>query len=189
MIGYLKGELISFKDNTVILSVNGVGYEVNCTSSTTARLINNRGGEVYVYTAVKEDGIYLYGFDNEQEKEMFLKLIGVSGLGPKGALSILSSLGLNATRACILSSDVKTLSSVKGLGKKTAEKIIVELRGGLPMDDSGTSVSASENDEAVMALTSLGFDRNSATKAVEKARADGASGLEEVIAVALRNVR
>ncbi len=188
MIGYLKGELISFKDNTVILSVNGVGYEVNCTSSTTARLINNRGGEVYVYTAVKEDGIYLYGFDNEQEKEMFLKLIGVSGLGPKGALSILSSLGLNATRTCILSSDVKTLSSVKGLGKKTAEKIIVELRGGLPMDDGG-AVSVSENDEAVMALTSLGFDRNSAVKAVEKARADGASGLEEVIAVALRNVR
>lgn len=188
MIGYLKGELISFKDNTIILDVNGVGYELNCTSSTTARLINERGGEAFVYTAVKEDGIYLYGFDNEQEKEMFLKLIGVSGLGPKGALAILSSLGLNTTRTCILSSDVKTLSSVKGLGKKTAEKIIVELRGGLPMDE-GNSTFVNENDEAVMALTSLGFDRNSAAKAVEKARKDGASGLEDIIAAALRNVR
>ena len=188
MIGYLNGQLLSFKENTVLLNVNCVGYEINCTSSATARLINERGGEVYVYTAVREDGIYLFGFDNTDEKEMFLKLIGVSGVGPKCALSILSSLGASVTRSCILSQDVKTLSSVKGLGKKTAEKIIVELRGGLPAGEVAQSVS-SENEEAVQALISLGFDRNSATKAVCLAVENGAKTLEEVIANALRNVR
>ena len=123
MIGYLNGKLITFKDSTVILSVNGVGYEVTCTSEALSRIINEKGGELFVYTAVKEDGIYLYGFNSLDEKEIFISLLGVSGVGPKGAIAIVSSLGANGTRNAILSQDVKMLASVKGLGKKTAEKI------------------------------------------------------------------
>ncbi len=188
MIGYLNGKLINFKDSTVLLAVNGVGYEVTCTSQALTRLINEKGGEVYTYTAVKEDGVYLYGFDNTDEKEMFLKLTGVSGVGPKGAIGILSSLGANGTREAILSQDVKMLSSVKGLGKKTAEKIIVELRGGLPAGESVATVN-NENNDAIEALTSLGFDKNSASKAVQIAKEQGAVTLEDVISTALRNIR
>lgn len=188
MIGYLNGKLINFKDSTVLLAVNGVGYEVTCTSQALSRLINQKGGEVYTFTAVKEDGVYLYGFDNTDEKEMFLKLTGVSGVGPKGAIAILSTLGANGTRESILTQDVKTLSSVKGLGKKTAEKIIVELRGGLPASDS-VVMESGDNNDAIDALLSLGFDRNSATKAVSIAKEKGASTLEDIISTALRNIR
>lgn len=187
MIGYLSGKLISFKDSTVLLNVNGVGYEVTCSSSSLARLINDRGGEIFTYMAVKEDGVSLYGFDTESEKEMFLSLIGVSGVGPKVGLLIVSSLGVNMTRQAILNSDVKTLSSVKGLGKKTAEKIIVELRGGLPMEEE-VAVSTIESDEALQALMSLGYDRNTSLKAIKNARENGAITLEDIITYALRSM-
>ena len=188
MIGYLNGKLITFKDSTVILAVNGVGYEVTCTASALSRLINERGGEVYTFTAVKEDGVYLYGFNDLTEKETFISLTTVSGVGPKVAITILSSLGANGTRQAILNQDVKTLASVKGLGKKTAEKIIVELRGGLPMDEVAVPVS-NENTQAIEALTGLGFDKNSATKAVQIALEQGAKTLEDIISTALRNIR
>lgn len=189
MIGYLKGKLIAFYNSTIILDVGGIGYEVTCTSSCLSRLINNKGGEVFTFTALKEDGIYLYGFDTLEEKEMFLKLTGVSGVGPKGALAILSHLGTNGTRASILSGDVKSLAGVKGLGKKTAEKIIVELRGGLPASTT-EDIASSQNEEAIEALIStFGFDRNTASKAVALAKEQGAQELEEVIALALRNIK
>lgn len=188
MIGYLNGKLITFKDSTVILSVGGVGYEVTCTAEALSRIINEKGGELYVYTAVKEDGIYLYGFNSLDEKEIFISLLGVSGVGPKGAIAIVSSLGANGTRNAILTQDVKMLASVKGLGKKTAEKIIVELRGGLPAGESSVVVN-NEDSEAVEALTTLGFDKNSATKAVQRAKEQGAQTLEDIISMALRNIR
>ena len=189
MIGYLNGKLITFKDSTAILAVGGVGYEVTCTTDALSRLINEKGGEVYVYTAVKEDGIYLYGFNNLDEKEIFTSLLGVSGVGPKGAVAIVSALGANGTREAIQAQDVKRLASVKGLGKKTAEKIIVELRGGLPVSESGAVAQLNENSEAIEALTSLGFDKESATKAVQIAKEMGAVTLEDIISTALRNIR
>lgn len=189
MIGYLNGKLITFYGSNVILETGGVGYEINCTNNCLSRLINNKGGEAYIFTAVREDGIYLYGFDNMDEKEMFLKLTSVSGVGPKAAIAILSHLGANGTRASILNSDVKTLSSVKGLGKKTAEKIIVELRGGLPAT-SMVGETTAQNEEATEALIStFGFDRNTASKAVALAKEQGAKELEEIIALALRNIK
>jgi len=189
MIGYVKGKLIAFYGSTVILETGGIGYEICCTNSCLSRVVNNKGGEVFTFTAVREDGVFLYGFDNMDEKDMFLKLTGVSGVGPKGALAILSHLGSNGTRSAILSGDVKGLASVKGLGKKTAEKIIVELRGGLPAT-SETGTTSTSADEAVDALIStFGFDRNTASKAVNLAKEQGATELEEIIALALRNIK
>ena len=95
MIGYLKGNVISYNDGTVILEVNGVGYEVSCSSSVYAKLINDKKGEVFTYMAVREDGVYLYGFLNVEEKNMFLKLISVSGVGPKMGITVLSGLSLS----------------------------------------------------------------------------------------------
>lgn len=193
MIGYLNGKLVSFDDDTVILSVGGVGFEVACSSAASAELIKNGGGEIYTYTAVKEDGISIYGFISPEEKRAFVSLISVSGVGPKIGITILSQMSLDALITAIASSDVKTLSAVKGLGKKTAERIILELKdkfgsvGVVAPQAAAASIVA--NSDAVAALTSLGFTKAESEAAVIKAEADGADTLQKIIAQALKNVR
>mgnify|MGYP002711307112 FL=1 len=128
MIGYIKGNLLNGENGTVLLETNGVGYEIICSASVYVKLLENGGGEVYTYTSVRDDGIFLYGFSDLKEKNLFLKLISVSGVGPKMGITVLSNMSLAKITAAIATSDVKTLSSIKGLGKKTAERIILELR-------------------------------------------------------------
>ena len=195
MIGYLNGKLISYDAETVILSVGGVGFEVACSSSAYAKLVGDGGGEVYTYTAVREDGISLYGFISPEEKKAFIELISVSGVGPKMGIAVLSQMNLTALKTAIASSDIKTLSGVKGLGKKTAERIILELKDkmseGVFVSGEGvpTGYSSSADPDAVAALTSLGFTKSESESAVKKAQADGADTLEKIIAAALKNVR
>lgn len=192
MIGYLKGNLIHAENSTVILEVNGVGFEMICSANSFARLVNNNGGEVYTYLAVKEDGVSLYGFDNLAEKNMFLQLITVSGVGPKMGIAVLSSTSLNDLAMFIATSDVKSLSKIKGLGKKTAERIIVELREIMqkaPIEKSASKVTAKlslDGENAVLALMSLGYNRTDATEAVERSISDGNSTLNGIITGALR---
>ena len=124
MIGYLKGNLISAEDGVALIEVNGVGYEVNCSGAAYRDLISNRVGEVFTYTAVKEDGISLYGFCSQEEKKLFLQLISVSGVGPKMGIAVLSAIPATDLTLKIATGDVKGLSAVKGLGKKTAERIV-----------------------------------------------------------------
>ena len=193
MIGYLNGKLISFDDDTVILSVGGVGFEVACSSAAQAELIKNGGGEIYTYTAVKEDGISIYGFISKEEKRAFINLISVSGVGPKIGITILSQMSLDSLVAAIATSDVKALSAVKGLGKKTAERIILELKDkvsdvGVQTANTATA-SIVANADAVAALTSLGFTKSESEAAVIKAEADGADTLQKIISQALKNVR
>ena len=193
MIGYLNGKLVSFDDGKVILSVGGVGFEVACSSAAQSELIKNGGGEIYVYTAVKEDDISLYGFISPEEKRAFIELISVSGVGPKMGIAVLSQMSLDSLVLAIASSDVKTLATVKGMGKKTAERIILELKdkfGGANIDvKSIAAPTAVANADAVAALTSLGFTKAESESAVIKAESDGANTLEKIIAQALKNVR
>lgn len=193
MIGYLNGNLVSFEDGTVILSVGGVGFEIACSSSAYAKLLGDGGGEVYTYTAVKEDGISLYGFISPEEKKAFMRLISVSGVGPKMGIAVLSQMSLSALNAAIVKSDVKTLSAVKGLGKKTAERIILELKDKTGETDAAlfnTEPSVAHADaDAVAALTSLGFTKTESETAVKKAQSEGADTLEKIIAAALKIVR
>ena len=105
-----------------------------CSAGAAAKLQGAAEGEVYVYTAVREDGIFLYGFATPEEKSMFLKLVSVSGVGPKMGIAVLSGMNLSALALAIATSDVKTLSKIKGLGKKTAERIILELREKITAD-------------------------------------------------------
>lgn len=195
MIGYVYGKVMSNDDNVVLLENNGIGYEVVCSSSAFCALMEKREGGVYTYLQVKEDGVSLFGFESRQEKNMFLKLISVSGVGAKMGMTILSGMSLKDLAVAIAASDVKTLSAIKGLGKKTAERIIVELREKMgAMDTSGTSPVAvnanigSDGDNAVMALISLGYNRATAVKAVSSAAASGAKSVEELIAMALRSL-
>ncbi len=197
MIGYLNGNVLSYNENTVLLDVGGVGYEVLCSSSATEYLINAKKGGIYTYLSVREDGFYLYGFISKEEKNMFLKLITVSGIGPKMGITILSSMPLNDLAFIIASQDVKSLSKVKGLGKKTAERIILELRENISSLDlpegkkpsNKLSSEPSVYDDAVIALMSLGFSRSESEKAVEFAKDRGLNTIESVITVALQSVK
>ena len=195
MIGYLKGNLIYAEEGVAVLDVNGVGYEINCSGAAYRELVNSRGGEVYVYTAVKEDGISLYGFNTKDEKKIFLKLISVSGVGPKMGIAVLSAFSVDDLTLKIATGDVKGLSSVKGLGKKTAERIVLELRDKIGTVGGDLQASAeeftenSDTDDAVAALMSLGFTKAECVQAVKKAKAAGAATLEQTISFALKSMR
>jgi Holliday junction DNA helicase RuvA len=196
MIGYLKGNVIDEKNNVVIIEANGVGYEVTCSQSVYQKLLSEKYGSAYIYTAVREDGIFLYGFISLEEKEMFLKLISVSGVGPKMGITVLSSMSLSTLALCIAKGDVKTLSGVKGLGKKTAERIILELKEKMESVDAETgeifapteTLGDNEND-AITALATLGFTRGESVTAVKKAKAQGLKTVEQILAFALKNIK
>ena len=201
MIAYLRGRVLTTTAETVILDVNGVGYEAYCSGGAFRKITVGAAAELYTYLQVKEDGVALFGFESIQEKELFLKLISVSGVGPKLGIAILAALSADEFAAVIATADVKRLSKVKGLGKKTAEKIVLELHGKISAEEilsaNGDTVSATntetphklsaEDEEAVAALMGLGFTRAESTQAVKKAREQGAKTLEEVIMKALQN--
>lgn len=200
MIGYLKGRVLSHDNGVVLLENNGVGYEINCSREVYNKLIQEKSGEVYTYLAVREDGMFLYGFDSLEEKNMFLKLITVSGVGPKMGITILSGLSLDDLAVKIATSDVKGLSKVKGLGKKTAERIILELRekiGEVSESDSETQVEITkedmdiekENQDAIIALMSLGFTKKECISAVKDAKKNGAQTIQQLISFALKSMR
>lgn len=200
MIAYLRGKVLTTTAETAILDVNGVGYEAYCSAGAFRKLIVGQVGELYTYLQVKEDGITLFGFESVKEKEMFLKLITVPNVGPKMGIAVFSSLSVDDFAQAIATADVKRLSAVKGLGKKTAEKIVLELHGKISaaeiLSASGDDLSSAAeapvgkltaaDEEAVSALMGLGFTRTESTQAVKKARDKGAVTVEEVIMKALQ---
>ena len=196
MIAYLRGKVIDLSEESAVIENNGVGYEVLCSSSVLRKLCLGKESEIFTYMQVKEDGISLYGFDTKEEKRMFLKLISVSGVGPKIGIAALAGMELKDLVTAIATSDVKTLSKVKGLGKKTAERIILELREGVGKDEM-TVISdiafvkeeeSKEAKDAVIALTGLGFNATESKKAVSSAIKGGAKSIEDIISYALRSL-
>lgn len=196
MIGYLKGKVKHLSPDFVLLEVNGVGYEIICSGAAFSKLSGASEGEIYTYLQVKEDGVSLFGFADMQEKGLFLKLTSVQGVGAKMAISLLSSMRPSDISEAIATADSKRLSAVKGLGKKTAERIILELHGKISADELlggenvGGKVSAlpTEQDDAVSALMGLGFTKQESARAVERAKSAGARSVEEILAMALRGM-
>ena len=198
MIGYIKGKVLSYSNGTALIENNGIGYEVTCSASVYSKITSAGQGEVYTYMAVKEDGVFLYGFSSLEEKEMFLKLISVSGVGPKMGITVLSSMNIKDLAIKIATSDVKGLSSVKGLGKKTAERIIVELREKFAVTDTETGEvivlepndkTEEQNKDAIMALMSLGLTKAESIKGVKEAISLGAKNVSEIVTLALKNLK
>ena len=202
MIGFIKGSVLSAKEGSVLLVNNGIGYEIACSAEAYARLTLGGEGELFTYMAVKEDGISLYGFASPEEKEMFLKLISVSGVGPKLGITVLSGMSLSELTLKIVSADIKGLSAIKGLGKKTAERIVLELREKIGRVDestgeiifaAGAEEPALEKDEeaeeATIALVGLGFTKAEISGALKGARADGCRTVKEFIAYVLKRMR
>ena len=198
MIGYIKGNVLSVSDGTVLMENNGIGYEIACSASVYQKLIAEKKGEVYTYLAVREDGISLYGFISLEEKNMFLKLISVSGVGPKMGITVLSNMKLSDLATAIATSDVKGLSKVKGLGKKTAERIIVELREKMTehfetsekdSNEDFDVVSDKDNEDAIIALMSLGFNKTECVSVVREAKKNGAQTIEQLIAYSIKHIK
>ena len=198
MIGYIKGQITEIGDTYVILENNGIGYYISVTSSTLTKATQSSSLQLYTYLNVREDGLFLYGFSTKEEKTMFLKLITISGVGPKAALSILSGIDLNKLMVAILNQDIKTISKIKGIGKKTAERIVLELKENLNSfaeelleKEDFTIINNHELNEdaqdAIYALRGLGFTQHEAERAVKKALPQ-AKDLQELISISLRSL-
>lgn len=197
MISYLNGKVLNISVDSAIVVVGGVGYEVYCSNSAFTKMTEGKECELYTYLQVSEqNGVTLYGFSSLQEKAMFLKLISVSGVGPKMGLAVLTYMSLNDVAEAVATGDVKRLSQVKGLGKKTAERIILELREkialpqgtAIPPANVGGAAITSGDEDAVVALISLGFSRSESEKAVQRAKSGGATTVEEIIMQSLRGM-
>ena len=192
MISFLIGIIEEKKDNTLILNVNGVGYELIASVNTLSSLpMKGESVKIYTYMAVREDGIFLFGFSSLEERELFYKLITVSGVGPKMAITILSGLSLSDLTVAIIKEDSKLLSKIKGLGKKTAERICLELKdklSGISIEDN-TSFEVNYDEDAVQMATdtliSLGINKNEAYM-LARSYAGGNATAEEIISKSLR---
>ena len=199
MIAYLRGRVIEIGAETLVLEVGGVGYELYCSAQVFSKARFGAEMEIYVSMHVKEDGITLFGFDSPKEKQLFARLTSVSGIGPKSAMGIFTSMTADEAAEAIMLADVKKLSKAKGMGKKTAEKIVLELHGkisaaevmsksgdfSVAMPGGGEKLSETD-EEAVSALQNLGFTRNESLQAVKRAKESGAADLEDIIRRALQ---
>lgn len=197
MYAYIVGKVDSFGDGYMVVEAGGIGYFVNVSNFTVAKL--GRAGEtvkLYLYLSVREDDMSLFGFYSPDEKQLFMKLITVSGVGPKMAIGILSSADLSTLATSIISGDIKTLSKVKGIGKKTAERIIVELKenigdDGVRMAFGGLDTTSPETDtmveEALEVLTTLGVNRTEAYSMVVSARKN-AKNVNELVMFVLQRL-
>ena len=207
MIQYIHGTLSEISDGQIIVEASGVGYGINVPSTVIGEL-PAVGTEVRIYTyySVKEDSQSLFGFLYKEDREMFTQLIGVNGIGPKGALSILSVLRPDDLRMAIMTGDAKAISSAQGIGKKTAERVILDLKdkigdlssmysgnltadlGGRPAG-RGASASAGPMAEAIEALVALGYSRMEAGRAVGSVILDDNMTTEGVLKAALKLIR
>ena len=200
MISYIKGELVELTENAIVLDHDGMGFLIMMPASILAKL-RAIGSElkVHTYLYVKEDALDLYGFLTKDDLKVFRLLITVSGIGPKGALAILSTMSPDDLRFAVLAGDSKTISKAPGIGSKTAQKLIIELKDKLkiedvldggadggyePQSDMGDTAAA----EAVMALTALGYSSADATRAVRQVDGGADMDSEALLKAALKKL-
>lgn len=203
MYAYLKGTLEEITEDNIVVEVGNIGYNVKV-STTTADLLPPLGNEVkiYTYTLVREDTFSLYGFLTRDDLEIFKKLITVNGIGPKGGLAILSVMSADALRFAIMAGDAKSIAKAPGIGNKTAERVILDLRDKVSLEDTlrglGEPVSAAGTvsgggspdnamkKEAIEALVALGYSASDATAAVKKVEVTEDTTVESILKMALK---
>ncbi len=198
MISYIRGELIAIDEDKVIVDVGGVGYGIYMPENS-MQLLPSFGEEVKIHTYmnVREDAMQLFGFLTRDDLNVFRLVIGVSGIGPKGGLSILSHLSADELRFAVMSHDVKAIAGAQGIGKKTAEKLIIELKDKLNIEDvlervtdadvgSPSGMTNQIHSEAVQALVALGYGNSEALKAVKKIPVSEETTVEDVLKQALK---
>lgn len=201
MISYIKGELTEVFEDTVVVETNGIGYNICVPGSVLDRLPSvGSSVRIYTYLYVKEDAMNLFGFLSRDDLSVFKLLLNVSGIGPKGALAILSTIGPDDLRFAVLSEDVKTISSAPGIGAKTAKRLIIELKDKLKLAEvfetalANKEKASSENDvllarnEAVEALVALGYASAQAMKAVQQVENAEEKDSEQILKEALKKL-
>lgn len=179
MIAYVKGIIEDITEDNAVIDVNGIGYNVKISADTASRLPGiGEAVKLYTYTCVREDAFQLFGFLTRSDLEIFKKLITVNGIGPKGGLAILSVMDADDLRFAIMSGDAKAISKAPGIGAKTAQRVILDLKDRISIDDEmisreiaqGSAASLRANtpqkQEAIAALVSLGYGQAESTKAV-----------------------
>ena len=200
MIGFLRGKLEAIYDERIVIDVNGIGFNVSMPVRE-LELLEPMGSDVKVYTylAVREDAMQLYGFITADSLELFKLLIQVNGIGPKGALALLSAMSVEDLRFAIMSGDVGTISKAPGIGAKTAQRLIIDLKDKVSVRDmlntySVNNMSAAPSEmnsaraEAIEALTALGYSSTDALRAVRESGADEAADTETIIKLAFKQL-
>jgi len=194
MYEYVKGQLTELTPTCAVVEANGMGYFINISLQTYSQLSENKEVMLYLHQQVREDAHVLYGFANKEERELFRLLISVSGVGAATARIMLSSLRINELTTAIAVGDVAVLKSIKGIGLKTAERIVVDLKGKAlkPMSggaDLATATFGTAAKEAIAALLALGFPKANTEKAVEAAyKQNNQQSVEELIRNALQRL-
>ena len=194
MYAYLKGKLTYKSPAQVYVDVNGVGYEVNISLNTYSQLQHLEECKLYTYLQVKEDGHTLFGFFDRPEKEMFVMLIGVSGIGAATARMMLSSLKPDEINQAIVQGNIKLLESIKGIGRKTAERLVLELKDKMGKQTTDALISSVQGNslelDALHALVSLGISRSQAEQSIQKIilAEPSVSQLEDLIKKALKAI-
>ena len=197
MISYISGVYAGHSTDAVVIECGGIGFCIRVPETVLNRLpAKNSEFKLYTYLHVKEDAMQLYGFISKEEQEMFELLIGVSGIGPKGALGILSALSMDTLRFAIYAQDAKTIAKAPGIGIKTAQKMILELKDKISLADTlgeqsamvsaGAVDSKTNRAEAIEALTALGFSASEAVKAVSGVKDIETLSTEAIIKAALK---
>ena len=196
MIAYIKGQLVLKDPTFVIIDIQGVGYHIKISLNTFSKIKDEEHCKLHTYLHIKEDGHTLYGFSDEKEKALFLLLISISGIGPSTGLMMLSSLRPDEIEHAILSEDVITIQAVKGIGAKTAQRVILELKDKVGKEQGSsqeTIISSTPKNtirnEALSALITLGINKAAAQKSIDKILrgSDQEVTLEELIKLALKS--
>lgn len=192
MIGYLSGKLLIKKPTQLLIDVNGVGYEVAISLMTFERIGDSAEASLFIHTNVSQDAITLFGFISEDEREMFRLLISVSGVGPKTALALLSGIRVDELRFAIETGDTHRIHAAPGIGKKTADRLVLELKGKVSSIQSSSTTVFSQRGaraEALTALITLGFNQKSAEKVVGSLCDENpAASVEEIVKQALKKL-
>ncbi len=184
MIGFLKGTIEAVESDSALIEVQGVGYEVFGSQNTLQELSPGEASFLHIYTHVREDQLVLFGFTSKNEKQLFLSLLKVNGIGTKMAIQILSGAPLNKIIGYISESDIKGLTSLPKVGKKTAEQMILSLKGKLVFDTTGPIQKSPIKEEVQSALVNLGFRAQDVEKVVQDM--DSKISVEEGVRVGLQ---
>lgn len=196
MISFLKGRLVQKDPTHVVIDVNGIGYHVNISLQTFSGIKDQENALIYTHLAIREDAHVLYGFSTEAEKKLFQQLISVNGVGPGTAIVMLSYLSSEELKAAIVQEDATTLQRIKGIGGKTALRVIIELKDKLRKDLAEDSVSTipgikhnTLRNEALSALITLGITKSAAEKSVDAVlkKSGNTVTLEDLVKQALKN--
>ncbi|MDC1068881.1 Holliday junction branch migration protein RuvA, partial [Candidatus Kapabacteria bacterium] len=171
MIAYLRGNILEKSATKIVLDCNGVGYEITIPTRLSEKLPEvGLEFSLPVFLVVREDTLQFFGFENNKEKQFFILLISISGIGPKTAIGILSAADTSKLRQYVVDSDIVALSKLPGIGKKTAERLVLELREkAFKIESDSTNQLSNFEDEALSALLTLGYNRNSSLKLIDKA--------------------